>query len=430
MLTDSLTLFSGLGRCGREIALRYNAHPDYEIIEGGWHHSGMPHNLPVQIIPIVRGHGTEPEILYQAIQQFRPHYFLGIGDPFYFPWLGDLKKKVADTLDDPPIHYLGWITLDGDPIQQSQLRHLLPFDRIAPMSRFAEREIRRAILALQSKDLDVIEKPGERDRIAQEQAMSRPHVTCKTIYPGVDPQTFRFQGAAWEYKGHKYTRDSDFVTLIVDQNTSRKCVSVALEAFAQFQADKPDVLLYLATDPKDPNGLDPVEMLEGFEEYPDTKGTRDKVFLRENNPVNGMSDEELSQVYCVASALFSCTTGEGFKLPIIEAMISGCIPIMPGYSSIPELLEGGRGITIPTAGHLHGSHSYRKAIVSIDEAAASLEKAYELWQGRHEKDSDLMKMQQAGQRFASGLSWDKAFEAFENLMAACYRDREVELQVI
>ena len=256
--TDAMFLKSGLARCARENIVRFHEHPEFEVFQAGWHHIGIPHDFPVPIFPVVKMDPGEPERLYQIIQQIRPHFVVSIGDPFYFPWLRDLKAKIAKHIKHR-CDWLGWITIDGDPLQAAQLSHILPFDRVMLMSRFSRRQVLNAL------DMAKEKHPSYKD--LPEEDLTRLLDTHSVLYPGVNAQQFRPRSSTWNHPTlGPVNRQTKFVISVVDQNTSRKAIPIVIDAFADFRKGlsangrqgKPreNVFLYLATDASDPHGTD------------------------------------------------------------------------------------------------------------------------------------------------------------------------------
>ena len=65
VLTDAITLQSGLARCARETISRYHMHPMYQVWQAGWHSQGLPHGYPVPIYPIQRFAPDEADRLFR-----------------------------------------------------------------------------------------------------------------------------------------------------------------------------------------------------------------------------------------------------------------------------------------------------------------------------------------------------------------------------
>ena len=57
-----------------------------------------------------------------------------------------------------------------------------------------------------------------------------------------------------------------------------------------------------------------------------------------NNPLRGLSREQLAEIYQVSDAHVMATGGEGFGIPSAEALACGIPIILPDNSTGPELI--------------------------------------------------------------------------------------------
>jgi glycosyltransferase involved in cell wall biosynthesis len=398
----------------------------YQVFQAGWHTLGAPHNYPIPIFPIVRHQPDEPERLVNIIRQNNPHFVLAIGDPFYFPYIRHIKEKTRQQ----NCRWVGWITVDGDPLHPQQLGHLLPFDRVLYMSAFAKEQSQAAIEMARGQEGGYVR---EKKKGKDGEEVVTPHdsyeldrlESAQVLFPGVDPQTFGVLQTLphWGDKdGEPYSRKSKFVVLVVDQNTSRKAVGVAIDAYRQFRVGREEnVALHLVTNPTDPNGINLNEVL-GTED-------REDVVIHPNSPISGPNDEDMNMLYNLATVLFSATSGEGFKLPITEAMMTRCLNVMPAYTSPVELLgeEEERGILIgsPEDCYWYGSFGYRKRIIPRDKCVEALVRAYDLW-----RVEGLEPTLNRAHQFAMGLPWDKTFDGVTEAFRQVFELQSVDMVAV
>lgn len=418
ILTDAIPLSTGLARCAREIISRFTNHPDHEVVQAGWHTMGDPHDAPVRIFPIQRGQPDEPERIWRLIGGIRPHHIICIGDPFYFNWLRPLKERCQKQIGLFP-YWIGWITIDGDPLQPDQLDCLLPFDYVAPMSQFAKGEIQRAAMLAKNKVVPYDKPKGSEEEIDRV-------MRGRVLYPGVDPTQFKYTpGTEWNWNGKRISRESHFMAMILDQNTSRKAVSIAIEAYDQFAKGKKDTILYVASDAKDPNGVD-------LERIRQQCSSKDTIFIRNNSPLRPMSESEVNSVYNVASILYSATSGEGFKLPILEAMSAACLVAMPAYTSPIEILGENRGILIESPKiYWYGTYAYKKRVIPIENIVVALDRGYHLWKNRHgETREEFQLILRRAHDYAADLTWDKTFARVMRILREVQENQQVRLLAI
>ncbi len=76
------------------------------------------------------------------------------------------------------------------------------------------------------------------------------------------------------------------------------------------------------------------------------------VFFGDQFHKNGkplLTDESMRQIYGMADLFLSTSLGEGWGLPVTEAMACGVPVAAPGHTSLAEILADGRGILLPLA---------------------------------------------------------------------------------
>lgn len=134
-----------------------------------------------------------------------------------------------------------------------------------------------------------------------------------------------------------------FIAGIVAANScsqGRKAWGQQLEGFSIHQAEHPDSLLYLHTDPLpvEEGGWNVSEMVAAFGIERRTLATdRYKLAL-------GVSAEYMRALYSSFDVLLACSAAEGFGMPILEAQACGTPVIVGNWSSMPELF--GEGVII------------------------------------------------------------------------------------
>lgn len=68
---------------------------------------------------------------------------------------------------------------------------------------------------------------------------------------------------------------------------------------------------------------------------------RDRLhFTKEMSPDHGIKDSEMPLIYNSLDAYLALSGGEGFCLPVLEAMASGCPVVYTDYSAMPEFATG------------------------------------------------------------------------------------------
>ncbi|HSX24382.1 MAG TPA: glycosyltransferase family 1 protein [Candidatus Andersenbacteria bacterium] len=140
------------------------------------------------------------------------------------------------------------------------------------------------------------------------------------IYNGVDKKLF------FPDTKKKQASEKGPVILFVGSEHPRKNLKTALQVIKQLQTHYPNILLVKVGDPGLVEGRR--EMLRLIDEYQ----------LQSHVHVLGkVSNEQLHELYQSADVLLMPSYFEGFGMPIIEAMASGCPVVCSNTTSLPEI---------------------------------------------------------------------------------------------
>ena len=142
-------------------------------------------------------------------------------------------------------------------------------------------------------------------------------------------------------------------------------------AVSRLMAAHDDVWLYLHTDLRRPNGVDLTHWLLA------TGCDRERI--RAVDPlayrVGLTTNDDLSHIYSDSDVFLAASGGEGFGIPVVEAMASGTPAIVTDFSAQPELV-GDTGWRVPyqlTPDYGQGAYL---ATPSVDGITAALGEAY------------------------------------------------------
>lgn len=187
-------------------------------------------------------------------------------------------------------------------------------------------------------------------------------------------------GFAWK-RGQTITQrritDESAYFLFVGRLEPRKNLRLALEAFARL--GDPDVKLVVV-------GKNDFEQLETLARL---KGDVNVIHLED------VSDEELAALYAHACALVYPSLGEGWGIPVLEALGAGCPVIASCATAIPE--AGGA------------------ACFYFDPSASDAVDQLALLMGRCLREELIFDRPEAARHVAS-LSWDNAAKAFAGIV--------------
>ena len=297
-MTDSPTIFTGFSVVTREVLSRLIATGRYEAACVGWGYNGWPYDRqahPYDIYPsnaATFGH----DVLPTAIQQYQPDIVIALGDLWMLSWMNQLPRGNHKTV----IYY----PIDGAPLHPSWRRLLHHTDLPIAYSHFG---------------YDLVKK-------------TFPDVHTEMIYHGIDTDVFRPLPNKEAIK-EKHHLNGKFVVGCVARNQPRKQLPILIKAFAKFCADKNDVALYMHTNPND-IGWDLHELIQRYRLGPYTR------FTRSHSITQGVSAAELNEIYNLFDVMALPSAGEGFGLPLAEAMAAGVPPITTNYSASIELVQG------------------------------------------------------------------------------------------
>jgi glycosyltransferase involved in cell wall biosynthesis len=115
----------------------------------------------------------------------------------------------------------------------------------------------------------------------------------------------------------------------------RKQLPLLLRTFSKLAKEYEDVHIYLHTNPNAtyPQGYDLPQLVNIL-------GIKDRVHFPRYNPITEpIEDEDFCKIYNAADCMVSNSQGEGFGLPILEAMSCGLPVIAPDNSSQTELVR-------------------------------------------------------------------------------------------
>ncbi len=187
------------------------------------------------------------------------------------------------------------------------------------------------------------------------ETLTRAGVKNVYIPHGVETSVYRVypRDRALEFKRWLTQMQHCFLIVIVAANKGfpdRKWFQGQLRAIAKFAEDKPNVRVYIHTEPT------PMYGGINFEAFCQRIGIFDKV-LYPGHPKYphiadryanflGIPHEYLALVYSAADVLTSCSMSEGFGIPIIEAEACGTPVVVTDFSAMPELVRWGRKVKV------------------------------------------------------------------------------------
>jgi glycosyltransferase involved in cell wall biosynthesis len=133
--------------------------------------------------------------------------------------------------------------------------------------------------------------------------------------------------------------DDKFVVGVVARNQPRKMLDRTLKTMYYLKDKIPNAVLFLHLDPNDPAGQ-MFNMGSLIQRY----GLENRVLFSGMKAHEGFDWAKMNEVYNLMDCFFLSTSGEGFGIPIIEAMACQVPVVATDYTTTPELVkENGAG---------------------------------------------------------------------------------------
>jgi glycosyltransferase involved in cell wall biosynthesis len=144
----------------------------------------------------------------------------------------------------------------------------------------------------------------------------------------------------------KWGLNDKFVVGVVARNQPRKMLDRTFKAMHFIKDKIPNAILFLHLDPNDPAGQ-MFNMGSMIQRY----GLENRVAFSGMQAHKGFDWDKMNEVYNLMDCFLLTTSGEGFGIPIIEAMACEVPVIATDYTTTPELVkENNAGLGIKLAG--------------------------------------------------------------------------------
>jgi len=242
--------------------------------------------------------------------------------------------------------------------------------------------------------LKKVECPVAMSKFGQKQIKDYYNLDVKHIPHGVDKD--RFYKLSDEERitlRKKWGLQDKFVIGVVARNQPRKNLDRTIKIMAKLKDKVPNAVLFLHLDPKDP-APQAFNMTELIKKY----NIENRVIFSGMSAHDGFDWGEMNEIYNLMDCFLLTTSGEGFGIPIIEAMSCKVPVIATDYTTTQELvIDNKAGLGIPLAGTeqvdmfkvnskeydyqkmdgtLTGSWEVERGYCSIDKGVEALEMLY------------------------------------------------------
>lgn len=304
-------------------------------VPGAYLWEGVPFNFTLH------GQGTQPycaDLIVPKIKQLKPDFFGVLWDTFFlYPW--------AMNLDFSPAKSIFYYPSDGREFPQGCENLLRKFNIPVAMSKYGQRTIKEQF-----------------------------NIDAHYIPHACDPNHFyRLSNDERDALRVKYGLKGKFVVGVVARNQGRKMLDRTIIPF-KFIAEKyPDAILLMHTDPDD------LTQVFNLRSEIQKLGIGHRVFFTGMKYHEPFSYQQMNEIYNLMDVFMLGTSGEGFGVPLIEAMACEIPIVATDYTSTEELtMDGGvSGIPIALQTEILGNWAVYRGISDHDSAVENVSLLYE-----------------------------------------------------
>jgi len=237
--------------------------------------------------------------------------------------------------------------------------------------------------------LQKINKPVAMSQFGQKQVKDYYNIDVAYIPHGTEPDRFyKLPDKKIKEIRQKWGLLDKYVIGVVARNQPRKMLDRTLKAFKLVAEKVPNAVLLLHLDPVDPAA--PWPILNIIKRY----NLENRVKFTGMSALRAFDWEKMNEIYNLMDVFFLSTSGEGFGIPIIEAMSCEIPVVATSYTTTPELVEkhnAGYGIKLVgteklnlfnmaskdydnqvIGGTLTGSWEVERGLIDINDAAEKL----------------------------------------------------------
>ncbi len=321
VMTDSPNVPTGMGRVGGEIAMALS-NSGHEIVYIAWNKENtLNKTFPFDIIPVENWNAAS-DVFDQVIYDRRPDVVLTIGDPWMFSFMANPKKCKSRRF----FQWIGYTAVDGEclggGLPNFWGKIISQMDRVIAYTKYGHDALLKTFPEIENR-LD-------------------------TISHGVDTKTFFPLSEEERQRARQHFHlEGKFLFLVVARNTGRKNWPELFKAWKIIQDKEciPDGMLWPHTYFHDSAGHNIENLLHSFKlQEKKTIMYFDEVAQGTGN-LNMPPEKDLNTLYNIADCLVSLG-GEGFGLPVLEAMATKTPCILLKHSATGDLGANGRGLFI------------------------------------------------------------------------------------
>lgn len=388
---------TGFALCTHQLCDRLHA-AGHDVTILGINYYGDKHDYPYPIYPCVNpldrshmvcGEQRLPKLIYRL----RPDIVIILQDPWNIRgYMIEIEEQLGD-IDIPRPLMIGWLAVDAK--NQISGRQLNQLDHVVTWTQFGIDELRaggytgnHSIIGLGVDTYDFCPPfPDESPR------------DCKLS----DGTPILPEGIPID----------SFIVGMVGRNQSRKRIDLALEYFAEWTKSKgiDNAYLYLHVGPTGESGCDIPALCRYY-------GI--KVIVSSPPVSSALTINDMRLIYNCFDVLWSMSQGEGWGLPVLEAMACGVPCLVPDWSGLGEWAKPAAMTVECTSSALNAPINRAPyTIGGIADKALTIEALDKLYR----YPSIRERLSQLGLDLARRLSWDAVGEQWEALLQSLWSAR-------
>lgn len=391
---------SGFASCTHAVC-GYLRHQGWSVNVLGLNYFGDPHNLPYPIYPCrhpvdkaMDGFGAQR--LPHLIDRLRPDVVVFQNDPWNVKAYTDNIREYFEHQDSVGDYLLpstvGWLAVDGFNQPGDQLYGL---DHVVTWSESAMSELVETGCGISASN--------------------------RTIIPlGVDLNLFYPRDKAVSRQYMNPILKDKFVVAVVCRNQTRKRIDLSIRYFADWISahSVDDAVLLLHVSPTGP-GAGEVDMLRLAKFY----NVADRVVISNLDMFNGIPYGLMPFLYSGVDVLLSTAQGEGWALPVLEAMACGTPTITPQWPFTDWIGGASLRVPCPTSSINAPLNSKAYTVGYIPDQQATVEALNAIY-----TNPDLrLDYSQRGLDRAKEFPWLNTCAAFDTLLRRVVHDRRLSI---
>jgi len=339
------------------------------------------------VLNIVRG---STGLIIDAIHKYDPDVVVMSHDCWEFPNIKLFKNKF------PKIKFIGWFTIDGEPIDTKWKDLLESCDLIISPTKYGKNVIKDQFMHL---DVRVV-----------------PYGIEHSVFFKIDQIQKEMHRGGLKINGGMSIKGK-FCVIYAGQNHTRKNLGAAFDGWSRFCKDKDDVIFIAVTHTRK---IKHGEWANIPIDYDLSNWSNDKIIVIDRV----IADLALAGLYQISDAMLLPTLGESPSLPLMESMSCGVVPIATDYSGLKDFcIDGENSFLMKGVDFWPQMWHVKRKIVSPETVCESLNCAYEVWKNDKAK---FHRMSQNAIAITREYDWDRSADDFRENIERLFEEDRIE----